>query len=146
MITAEPSRLKLRRGPGIRRGAYVKSAEEGEMTREQFFLLMAVQQRKSFLGQGHLTMEQFFDLCRCLGYERVSQKHGRLIRLAAENGAGLKAFSDAVWIYRQLNHRRSPRFTELLWILRRSGYRKIRFSSIAVSTAEDWLETGLAED
>ena len=78
--------LERRRGPGRRRTDFTRSAEEGEMTGEQFLFLMAI---------------------------------------------------DA---FKRVNNTTFPSWSDVLEIIRRLGYRKVQFSEIKVSQAEDWTE------
>ncbi len=78
--------LERRRGPGRRRTDFTRSAEEGEMTGEQFLFLMAID------------------------------------------------------VFKRVNNKTFPSWSDVLEIIRRLGYRKVQRSEIRVSQAEDWTE------
>jgi len=78
--------LERRRGPGRRRSDFMKSAEEGEMTPEQFMFIQAID------------------------------------------------------VYKRVNDRPFPTWTEVLEVIRKLGYRKTCSSLLSIESAEDWLE------
>ncbi len=79
--------LERRRGPGRRRTDFTRSAEEGEMTGEQFLFLMAID------------------------------------------------------VFKRVNNKTFPSWSDVLEIVRRLGYRKVQASEINVPQAEDWTES-----
>jgi hypothetical protein len=79
--------LERRRGPGRRRTDFMRSAEEGEMTQEQFMFLMAID------------------------------------------------------IFKQVNHKTFPAWTDVLEVIRKLGYRKTMPSELNLGRrVEDWTE------
>jgi hypothetical protein len=79
--------LERRRGPGRRRTDFLKAAEEGEMTQEQFLFIMAID------------------------------------------------------VFKQVNHKTFPTWTDVLEIIRKLGYRKTMPSELNLGgRAEDWTE------
>jgi hypothetical protein len=70
-----PEGLKLpgmerRRGPGIRRPEERRSAEEGEMTAEQFEFVMAVEEYKRANHKTFPTWTEVLDVIKLLGYHK----------------------------------------------------------------------------
>jgi len=68
---ASPSNLERRRGPGRRLTDFVKSAEEGEMSREQYTFLLAID---TFKRVNHKTFPSWTDVLevvRKLGYRKT---------------------------------------------------------------------------
>ncbi len=70
-----PHELKLpdmerRRGPGIRRPEERRSAEEGEMTVEQFEFVMAVEEYKRANNKTFPTWTEVLDVIKALGYHK----------------------------------------------------------------------------
>lgn len=79
--------LERRRGPGRRRSDFIKSAEEGEMTPEQFLFIKAID------------------------------------------------------VYKRVNDRPFPTWTEVLEVVRKLGYRKTCAMTLEIDGAEDWSES-----
>ena len=65
--------LDRRRGPGIRRDDDRKSAEEGEMTDEQFEFVMAIDQYKRQNNRPFPTWTEVLDLIKAIGYRKVAE-------------------------------------------------------------------------
>jgi hypothetical protein len=70
-----PAELKLpgmerRRGPGIRRPEERRSAEEGEMTTEQFEFVMAIEEYKRANHKTFPTWTEVLDVIKLLGYQK----------------------------------------------------------------------------
>ena len=65
--------LDRRRGPGIRRDDERKSAEEGEMTDEQFEFLMAIDQYKRQNNRPFPTWTEVLDVIKAVGYRKVAE-------------------------------------------------------------------------
>lgn len=63
--------LERRRGPGRRRTDFTKSAEEGEMTREQFLFLMAIDAFKRVNDKTFPTWTDVLEIIRKLGYRKT---------------------------------------------------------------------------
>lgn len=63
--------LERRRGPGRRRTDFTKSAEEGEMNREQFLFLMAIDAFKKSNEVMYPTWTDVLEVVRLLGYRKT---------------------------------------------------------------------------
>jgi len=63
--------LERRRGPGRRRTDFTKSAEEGEMNREQFLFLMAIDAFKKSNAVMYPTWSDVLEVVRLLGYRKT---------------------------------------------------------------------------
>ena len=84
---ASPSNLERRRGPGRRLTDFVKSAEEGEMSREQYTFLLAID------------------------------------------------------VFKRVNHKTFPSWTDVLEVVRKLGYRKTMSSELNLGgKSQDWSE------
>lgn len=64
--------LDRRRGPGRRRSDTRRSAEEGEMTAEQFEFLMAIDEYKRANSRPFPTWTEVLDILHALGYRKVA--------------------------------------------------------------------------
>ena len=63
--------LERRRGPGRRRTDFNKSAEEGEMTGEQFLFVMAIEAFKKANDKMYPTWTDVLEVVRLLGYRKT---------------------------------------------------------------------------
>ncbi len=63
--------LERRRGPGRRRTDFTRNAEEGEMSKEQFLFLMAIDAFKRVNGKTFPTWTDVLEIIRRLGYRKV---------------------------------------------------------------------------
>lgn len=63
--------LERRRGPGRRRTDFMRSAEEGEMTQEQFNFVMAIETFKKVNGKTFPTWTDVLEVIRKLGYRKT---------------------------------------------------------------------------
>ncbi len=63
--------LERRRGPGRRRSDFAKSAEEGEMTREQFLFIQAIEAFKRVNERTYPTWSDVLEVVRLLGYRKT---------------------------------------------------------------------------
>jgi hypothetical protein len=63
--------LERRRGPGRRRSDFMKSAEEGEMTQEQFNFIMAIDAFKAANNKTFPTWTDVLEVIRKLGYRKT---------------------------------------------------------------------------
>lgn len=63
--------LERRRGPGRRRTDFMKSAEEGEMSQEQFLFVMAIDAFKRVNGKTFPTWTDVLEVIRKLGYRKT---------------------------------------------------------------------------
>lgn len=66
--------LERRRGPGIRRSDDRKSAEEGEMTAEQFEFIMAIETYKKSNKRMFPTWTEVLEVITQLGYRKVEAR------------------------------------------------------------------------
>ncbi len=66
------SGLDRRRGPGIRRKEERRSAEEGEMTDEQFEFIRAVDEYKRRNKRPFPTLTEILEIVKKLGYKKVT--------------------------------------------------------------------------
>lgn len=66
-----PSGLERRRGPGRRLSDFARSAEEGDLTKEQFLFLMAVEQFKKSNAVTFPTWTDVLEVVRLLGYRKT---------------------------------------------------------------------------
>lgn len=67
--------LERRRGPGRRRSDDRKSAEEGEMTNEQFEFCMAIETYKKVNKKMFPTWTEVLEVIQQLGYRKVMQRN-----------------------------------------------------------------------
>ena len=65
--------LNRRRGPGHRRTEERRSAEEGEMTPEQFDFLMAIDRYKKENQRPFPTWTEVLEVITALGYRKVAE-------------------------------------------------------------------------
>ena len=63
--------LERRRGPGLRRNDFVKSAEEGQMTPEQFLFVAAIDAYKRVNQKPFPTWTEVLEVIRKLGYRKT---------------------------------------------------------------------------
>ncbi|MCC7407594.1 MAG: hypothetical protein IT442_05955 [Phycisphaeraceae bacterium] len=63
--------LERRRGPGRRRSDFIKAAEEGEMTREQFLFIQAVDAYKRVNHRPYPAWSEVLEVLRKLGYRKT---------------------------------------------------------------------------
>jgi len=63
--------LERRRGPGRRRTDFMKAAEEGDMTQEQFLFVMAIDAFKRVNGKTFPTWTDVLEVIRKLGYRKT---------------------------------------------------------------------------
>ena len=73
-----PSGLERRRGPGRRLSDFVKAAEEGEMTPEQFLFLVAIEDFKKANGKMYPSWTDVLEIVRLLGYRKTLPSELRL--------------------------------------------------------------------
>jgi hypothetical protein len=66
-----PTNLERRRGPGRRLTDFVKSAEEGEMNREQYLFLMAIDAFKRVNRKTFPSWTDVLEIIRKLGYRKT---------------------------------------------------------------------------
>lgn len=68
---ATATNLERRRGPGRRRTDFMRAAEEGEMTQEQFMFVMAIDSFKRVNGLTFPTWTEILEVIRKLGYRKT---------------------------------------------------------------------------
>ena len=78
-----PTGLERRRGPGRRRTDDRRSAEEGEMSDEQFEFVMAIDTYKRLNKRPFPTWTEVLEVVKQLGYRKVAAS---TIRLPNDNG------------------------------------------------------------
>jgi hypothetical protein len=69
---SNPTGLERRRGPGRRRSDFTKSAEEGEMTPEQFLFIKAIDAYKRVNQRPFPTWTEVLEIIRKLGYRKTA--------------------------------------------------------------------------
>jgi hypothetical protein len=67
----EATNLERRRGPGRRRTDFMRSAEEGEMTQEQFMFVMAIDAFKRVNRKTFPAWTDVLEVIRKLGYRKT---------------------------------------------------------------------------
>lgn len=72
--------LNRRRGPGRRRTDFTRAAEEGEMTREQFLFLMAIDDFKRANNKTFPSWTDVLEVVRLLGYRKTAPSEIKLAR------------------------------------------------------------------
>ncbi|MDP6987199.1 MAG: hypothetical protein QGG74_04055 [Phycisphaerales bacterium] len=70
---ASGTNLERRRGPGRRRTDFLRAAEEGEMTAEQFLFIQAIDAFKRVNGKTFPTWTDVLEVVRKLGYRKTMQ-------------------------------------------------------------------------
>jgi len=65
--------LDRRRGPGIRLSDMRKSAEEGQMSQEQFEFLMAIDEYKRKNQRPFPTWTEVLEVIKAIGYRKVAE-------------------------------------------------------------------------
>jgi len=76
--SADPTGLDRRRGAGRRRSDFLKAADEGELTKEQFLFLMAIQAFKKDNQTLFPTWTDVLEVIRLLGYRKTMPSELRL--------------------------------------------------------------------
>ncbi len=71
LLPPSASNLERRRGPGRRLTDFVKSAEEGEMNKEQFLFLLAIDTFKRVNHRTFPTWTDVLEIIRKLGYRKT---------------------------------------------------------------------------
>ena len=69
--TTRGTGLERRRGPGRRRTDFMKAAEEGQMTSEQFLFVMAIDVYKRVNRTPYPTWTEVLEVIRKLGYRKT---------------------------------------------------------------------------
>ncbi|MDA0802210.1 MAG: hypothetical protein O2819_00425 [Planctomycetota bacterium] len=68
---ASPTNLERRRGPGRRLTDFIKTAEEGEMNREQYMFLLAIEAFKRVNQKAFPSWTDVLEVVRKLGYRKT---------------------------------------------------------------------------
>ncbi len=68
-----PTGLERRRGPGRRLSDFTKAAEEGELNKEQFLFVMAIEEFKRANAKQYPSWTDVLEVVRLLGYRKVQQ-------------------------------------------------------------------------
>ncbi|MBK7406530.1 MAG: hypothetical protein IPJ41_18525 [Phycisphaerales bacterium] len=68
----EATGFERRRGPGRRLSDFVKAAEEGEMTKEQFLFLVAIDAFKKANNVWYPSWSDVLEVIRLLGYRKTT--------------------------------------------------------------------------
>lgn len=71
LFPASDTNLERRRGPGRRLSDFVRAAEEGEMNREQFLFLVAIEEFKRVNGKAFPNWTDVLEVIRKLGYRKT---------------------------------------------------------------------------
>jgi hypothetical protein len=66
-----PTNLERRRGPGRRRSDFLRAADEGEMTQEQFLFVMAIDAFKRVNDKTFPSWTDVLEVIRKLGYRKT---------------------------------------------------------------------------
>lgn len=130
--------LERRRGAGIRREEDRRSAEEGEMTVEQFEFVRAIEAFKKAGATPYPTWLNIFDVVQTLGYRLADEPtldlgdtkitNPDFANLTGERGDFVKAIE----AYKAVNRKRFPTWTEVLEVVEQLGYRKVYTRSIVL--------------
>jgi hypothetical protein len=67
----EATNLERRRGPGRRLSDFLRAAEEGELDREQFLFLVAIEEFKRVNGKAFPAWTDVLEVIRKLGYRKT---------------------------------------------------------------------------
>jgi hypothetical protein len=73
-----PTGLERRRGPGRRRSDFMKSAEEGEMSQEQFLFIKAIDAYKRVNDRPYPSWTEVLEVIRKLGYRKTCESQIQL--------------------------------------------------------------------
>lgn len=72
-VEAVQTNLERRRGPGRRRTDFLRSADEGEMSQEQFLFIMAIDAFKRVNNLTFPTWTDVLEVIRKLGYRKTME-------------------------------------------------------------------------
>jgi hypothetical protein len=70
-VSTDSTGLERRRGAGRRLSDFTRSAEEGELTKEQFLFLMAIESFKKSNDRAFPTWTDVLEVIRLLGYRKT---------------------------------------------------------------------------
>lgn len=77
-LRASGTGLERRRGPGRRRSDFIRAAEEGEMTHEQFLFIKAIDAYKRVNNKPFPTWTEVLEVIRKLGYRKTAESSLKL--------------------------------------------------------------------
>jgi hypothetical protein len=97
-----PTGLERRRGPGRRLADFVRAAEEGELTKEQFLFLMAIESFKKANGSPYPSWTAVLEVARLLGYRKTQPSELHLPNAedwqeSADAPAGVRSKEADIW-------------------------------------------------
>lgn len=124
--------LERRRGAGIRREEDRRSAEEGEMTPEQFEFVQAIETYKRKKNRPFPNWVDVHGVITALGYQSVEAKTIDFNEAPASTfdtsdlTVPQAEFVRAVETYKHVNKKRFPTWTEVLEVVDQLGYRKMQ--------------------
>ena len=82
-VTDRRSGLERRRGPGRRRSDSRRSAEEGELSDEQFEFVMAIDEYKRINRRPFPSWTEVLEIIKYLGYRKVAPQGEHLDRISS---------------------------------------------------------------
>ena len=142
--------LERRRGAGIRREEDRRSAEEGEMTAEQFEFVQAIETFKRRKNKPFPTWIDVHGLVCELGYRAVERNTidlsaAPLTHLSIADLRGDQAdFVKAIEAYKAVNKKRFPTWTEVLEVVLQLGYRKVQARGLDLASVPEAPFTAVA--
>jgi hypothetical protein len=71
LAEADATNLERRRGPGRRLSDFLRAAEDGELTREQFLFVVAIEEFKRVNGKSFPSWTDILEVIRKLGYRKT---------------------------------------------------------------------------
>lgn len=123
--------LERRRGAGIRREEDRRSAEEGEMTPEQFEFVKAMETYKRKKNKPFPNWVDVLEVITALGYKVVEERTIDFDEApkstfdTSDLTMAQAEFVRAVETYKFVNKKRFPTWTEVLEVVDQLGYRKM---------------------
>jgi hypothetical protein len=134
--------LERRRGAGIRREEDRRSAEEGEMTVEQFEFVQAIELFKKKNDSLYPTWIDIFTVSTQLGYTLCEPNTVDLSDAATPTldpawSAAQRDFVVAVETYKKVNKKRFPTWTEVFEVVLQLGYRKTARRSLDLGSTPE---------
>lgn len=82
------SGLERRRGPGRRRPESRRSAEEGELSDDQFEFVMAMDEYKRSNKKPFPSWTEVLEVVKYLGYRKIADVGDHVDRIEPDSGAG----------------------------------------------------------
>jgi hypothetical protein len=130
-VASRRTGLERRRGAGIRREEDRRSAEEGEMTPEQFEFVQAMETYKRKKNKPFPNWVDVLEVVTALGYQSVEVKTidfkdaPKSMQDTSDLTVAQAEFVRAVETYKHVNKKRFPTWTEVLEVVDQLGYRKM---------------------